>query len=487
VKLLRIISIMNQSLPFRLPIRRLLGAASLALTLLVVCAPSRVLAWGAMHGSITQSALSVLPAWQQEYFGDQKSPLINLYCMIPDLAQAPAYKKDYSRFVVLPNGDLFCHLPFKTRDKVAYQIKYYVEKTIRAMQGTDVKEAAHWAGCLLHYLEDSGSPAHTMPSDNQMGLIKDLLPVPDAFRHLPLHSPIEEGKLFISLAGYRPQLLGTSPEEVVSHLMERYNAMVRNARAQIIPILQGTFRGVQEEVAAGQMRAATMDAQVVADALYSMLCIAKDRFEAEEVAKLERIDLSSLTPNEVICQSYFPQHTYFSDPYFGPPLKNGILDAEKKHHTLVLNVAKEAGGAVAAYEVKQGLGLGTGCKLTYALPNNVYDQFDCLVGLHATLGKEGKVAFKVLADGKQIFESVVISGETPAQKVNLPIWGVKELVILTEGRSKVRGHSFAILAEPTLNKTKDAQKLQEAKTAMSAELAAPTPEQIKTPNRVKTE
>src|ERR1700728_3741453 len=114
------------------------------------------------------------------------------------------------------------------------------------------------------------------------------------------------------------------------HLIERYYAMVRNARSQVIPILQGVYRGAQDEIDTGQSRAATIDAQVVADTLYSMLCIAKGRFDPQETARLAVVNVSSLTPVEVIHQSYFPQYSMFSDPYHGFPLRDGILAADKQ-------------------------------------------------------------------------------------------------------------------------------------------------------------
>jgi hypothetical protein len=256
-------------------------------------------------------------------------------------------------------------------------------------------------------------------------------------------------------------------DEAVMNLIERYNAMVRNARAQVVPILNGVYRNAQAEVDAGQLRAATVDAQVVADALYTILCIAKGRFDADEAARLALADLSALTPVEVIHQSYFPQHSFFSDPYYGFPLRDGILGLDKQKQPLVLNLARD--GKLAPLQFEHGLGLGTGCRITYALPNQVYDKFECVVGLHASLGKEGHVLFRVLADGVPVFESGELTGESPAQAVALPIWGVQEIALVTESRSKTRGHNYAVIAEPTLHKTTDPQKLSERKPTVFPE------------------
>src|SRR5438067_1363625 len=103
------------------PIRRR-RTRSLLLALLLASMTSNAFAWGAMHSSITESAVDVLPPWQRELLAPERDALINFYCMIPDLAQAPVHKKTLGPFVILPNGDIFSHLPFKTRDKNAYQI-----------------------------------------------------------------------------------------------------------------------------------------------------------------------------------------------------------------------------------------------------------------------------------------------------------------------------------------------------------------------------
>ena len=474
---------MKQFTPLRL--RRCMQAVLVSLAFAGCLRPSTVHAWGAMHGSITQSAFSVLPEWEQRFLAGQRSALINLYCMIPDLAQAPAYRKEFGPLVVLPNREIFSHLPHKSREKNASQMRYYLVRAIEAWRAGELDLGARWAGCLLHFLQDSGRPAHTIQGDNQMGLMKDLLPVPDEFRNVPLHSLIEEGKLFIHLPGYKPRLLGTSPDEVILHLMERYNAMVRNARSQVMPILQGVFSRNQEAINAGQLRAATMDAEVAADVLHTVLCIARERFEPGEVEQLAETPLSSLTPVEVINQSYFPQHTYYSDPYYGFPVRDGILSADRQRQPLSLQV--EENGSTATREFSLGLGLGTGCRLTYALPPALCDSFEMYAGLHPVLGVQGKAAIKVLGDGRLLYDSGVLTGESPAKHINVSIWGVKELVIVTEGRNTVKGHNYVVLGAPLLRRTTDSGKLSQMQ---KLEPPLPLPENVEQAfkeNKARTE
>jgi hypothetical protein len=329
-------------------------------------------------------------------------------------------------------------------------MQYYFEKAVELLKAGDLDGASRYAGCLLHFLEDSGSPAHSLPGDNQLGLLKDLIPTPGEFMARPLHGLIEGGDVKIDLKDYKPRLLGTSSTEAVFNLIERFNPMVRNARAQIVPILQGIYDHNSTKVNEGRLRAATMDAEVAADALYTLLSIAKGRFDPAEVATLKVRDLSSLTPLEVISQSYFPQFTYFSNPYFGYPLQDTLLERGEVRRPLLLSVVDN--GRVTQKAFPHGIGLGTYSRLTYALPERVYDRFECLVGLQPELGARGAVIFTIYADGEAIFRSGLMNGGDPAQNVSLRIWGARDLSFSVEGRSQAKDSNYAVIAQPTLFK-----------------------------------
>jgi hypothetical protein len=409
----------------------------------------RLMAWGHIHLDITAAAYDALPAWQQDIWSGQRVALINRYCLIPDIAQAPENRAELGAYIILPNGERFSHLPLGRRQD-AYQMEYYFEKSIELLKAGDLDGASRYAGCLLHFLEDSGSPSHTMSGDNQLGLLKDLIPTPEEFKDRPLHGLVEEGELNFGLKDYKPRLLGTSSAEAIFNLIERFNPMVRNSRSQIIPILEGVFNHDSAKADAGRLRAATMDAEVVADALYTLLSIAKGHFDPAEVATLKVRDLSSLTPLEVINQSYFPQFTYFSNPYPGYPLRDATLEGGTVRRPLILNVVDN--GSVTQRTFPHGIGLGTYSRLTYALPERVYDRFECLVGLQPQLGSRGAVIFTIYADGAAIYRSGLMTGQDPAQKVSLRIWWVRDLSFSVEGRSQDRNSNYAVIAQPTLFK-----------------------------------
>jgi len=424
--------------------------------LILLAGPNHLNGWGEpMHHAITTAALDSLPAWQQDYLKAIREVFIRRYVLIPDIAGLPENRAELGRFTVLPNGDQFTHLPYERPHNI-YQMRYYFEKTLESWRSGQVDEGARYAGCLLHFLEDSGSPSHTFPMDNQLTLLKDFLETPPAFRDRPLHGLVENGTAQIALRGYRPRLLGTGSEEALGNLVERLNVEVRNARAQLIPILEGVFHGSDSAMESGRARAGVVDAQVAADALYTLLSMAQNRFDPEQRKQLETCDVSSLTPLEAIHQSYFPQFAFFSDPYFGYPTRDGILEKGEEKRPLILNVMKD--GHIVREVFEHGLGLGTHARVTYALSPNVYDRFECLVGLHAELGVAGKVAYRIYVDGEAVFHSGVILGGDPAQKVSLDVYGKSELSMETESRNDKKGANYVVIAAPVLHKAQTAPK-----------------------------
>ncbi|MGB8169526.1 MAG: NPCBM/NEW2 domain-containing protein, partial [Chthoniobacteraceae bacterium] len=407
------------------------------------------------------AAFDALPEWEQQLLAAQRGKLIEFDCMIPDLVRAPANRKTLGRFGTLPNGDPFTHEPHSRHHNFSQMLHYFTQ-AVEQVRAGDLDEASRYAGCLLHFLEDCGSPAHSIPGDNQHGLMKDLLVVPEVYKDRPLHGLIEGGTLKIDLAGYHPRLLGTTPQEAVAHLIERLNFAVRNARSQVIPILQGVFADQQDAIDAGRRRAATVDAQVSADALHTIFSIAKNRLEETEKAALKKVDLGDLTPLEVISQAYFPQNTYFSNPFFGYPTPDGILKDGTDRQPLVLRVMEN--GAAIEKPFARGFGVGTHTRLSYSLPEKVYDRFECTIGLHPTLGVTGSVAFRIYADGEAVFDSGVLTGQDAARIVSIPVWRVAELSIDIEGRGpQTPASNYAVIGSPVLFKANGPPALDQEK------------------------
>ncbi len=430
---------------------RIIRTAVIAI-LLGLSAATPLAAWNErIHESITRAAIAALPEWQQKQLAAVRDVLATRYSLIPDIWILPENRKEFGPLVMLPNGERFNHLP-SDREHNSLTIGYYATKTIESLRAGRLDEAARWAGCLLHFLEDCSSPAHTFPGDNQLGMWKDLFPVPAEFRDRPLHGLVEGGEAPVVLGARRPILLGTGSEELTFNLVERLNEVVLHSRGQLFPILQGVFRNDQAAIARGRLRAAEFDAAMVSDALYTILNIAAGKIDRLEATGLETRGVETLTPLEVVHQSYYPQFSYFSDPYFGYPLRDGILANGETRRKLALKISQS--GEVVRREFERGIGAGTHTRLTWALPARVYDRFEAFVGLHADLGLEGKIVVRMYVDGEAVWSSGEMSGGDVAQRISVPVWGKRELALSLESRAAKNGGNYIVVAEPTLHKAK---------------------------------
>ena len=112
-------------------------------------------------------------------------------------------------------------------------------------------------------------------------------------------------------------------------------------------------------------------------------------------------------------------------------------------------------GTAAERTFPRGLGLGTHSRVSYALPAITYDRFECCVGLHAPLGAEGSVAFRIYADGEAVFDSGIMTDADASRKITMPVWRVRELSFDIKARGKrAPGKNHAVIAEPLLFKAK---------------------------------
>ncbi len=78
-----------------------------------------------------------------------------------------------------------------------------------------------------------------------------------------------------------------------------------------------------------------------------------------------------------------------------------------------------------------GLGTHANSEIVYDL-GGAYEQFESWVGVDAAMRdyKEASVIFKVIADGRGLFDSGVMRANTPARRVRVPVTGVNELKLV---------------------------------------------------------
>ena len=414
-------------------------------TLLALTTPSLVFGWGEPHHAITRAALEVLPAWQKEVLGGELTQLGESYCMIPDNVFTDKGNAKYAKMESAPNEVYLkiLHLPTQQPEYLEV-MRYFMKQAVAALREGRIGDAARYMGTVCHQIEDYGSPSHTVPGDNMFTLLQQFLPPAEAMKGQLMHGPIENGDFKVSIEGYKPHLLGTTVNEAAWRLMHRVHEEIINARSTTVPIIQALYREEKESVVKHQMRAAVMDAQVVADAVYSMLCLGMQKYAEEEQSTLKQVQIGGFFPLEAV-SLYYPQAQFYSSPNWGHARSGVILAGGNKAMPLKLCVGSRN------QEFENGISAGMGKPLTFLLPKDVYARFTVLAGLHPELGAKGRVEFTVSGNGK-VLTTVILNGTDPAKLLECDVTGVAELQLALTSRGVDSKSNYAIWAEPTLVK-----------------------------------
>jgi len=417
---------------------------------LTALAPRESFAWGQPHHAITKGALETLPAWQKELLGAECDALAAKYCMIPDNVYSD---KENAKFAAMESspGEVYLqklHLPQADQTVNLDSLRYFMQKAVDSIKGGSIGDAARFMGTICHVIEDFGSPSHTVPGDNQFTLLQQFMPPTPVMEGKLLHGPIENGEFAVSIAGYQPQLLGTTVEEASWRLLHRVHEVIINTRGTTVPIMQALYADDAATVEKHQIKAAIKDAQVVADAMHTILCLGAGKFEAIATAKCERAGLSTLWPVEA-AHVYYPQSHFFSSPFWGHAFSNVVMEGGVKAVPIRLRVAE--GSGLVEKEFVEGISTGMGKALTFHLPKGVYQRFTALAGLQSGIGDKGRVEFTVLGEGKPL-ASVIVSGTEAAQPIDCDVSAVSLLQLNVVSRGLDPKSNYAVWAEPVLAK-----------------------------------
>lgn len=440
--------IMTKASPRKYP--RRLQAPHLALVLLALAlAPHPCLAWGEPHLAITKAALDVLPPWQKEILGAELAHLAGNYCIIPDNVYTD---KENAKFAMMDShpGEVYLrilHLPAQQPENLEI-LRYFMDKAVAALKAGRTGDGARFMGTICHMLEDYGSPSHTIPGDNMFTLLQQFMPPPEKMKDKLLHGPIENGTFEVAINGYEPALLGTTVDEASWRLLHRLHEAIINARGTTIPIIHALYADDAAAVVTYQMRAATMDARVVADAMHTILCLGAEKFDARERDLLRTTGIAAYWPLEAV-NLYFPQTHFFGSPYWGHARSGVVLEGGTKAVPLKLRIQERNG--LVDKELANGISTGVGRPLTWLLPKGVYQRFTAFAGLHPELGAKGRVEFTVLGDGKPL-ASAIVNGTDPAHAFDCDITSVEQMQLAATARGLDPKSNYAIWAEPTLSK-----------------------------------
>lgn len=434
-------------LPFNAPFIRII-------TCLIACAcsvmPASLLAWGEPHLAITRAALEVLPQWQKDTLGAELKNLGDNYCLIPDHVYTDKANAKYAAMDSQP-GEVYVrklHVPVPEQSGNMETLNYFVAKAVTSLREGSIGDGARYMGTICHMLEDFGSPSHTIPGDNMFTLLQQFLPPSEKMAGQLLHGPIENGTFAVSIAGYQPRLLGTTVEEAAWRLLHRVHEGIINARSTTFPIIQALNAGDEEEKLKWQLKAASFDAQVVADAMHTLLCLGAQKFEDKAQEALRSVSIASFWPEEAL-SLYYPQTQFAGSPNWGHARVGVVLEGGTKIIPIKLRVNDKE--QVVEKTFTDGISTVMGRPLSWHLPKGVYKRFTVRAGLQAGIGDRGRVEFTLLGDGKPL-DTATLNGTDAAHTFECDIATVSQLQLITAGKGLDPKSNYAVWAEPVLRK-----------------------------------
>jgi hypothetical protein len=117
---------------------------------------------------------------------------------------------------------------------------------------------------------------------------------------------------------------------------------------------------------------------------------------------------------------------------------------------------RAAGGGplvLAGRTYQKGIGMDARTEMTFAL-DGAYSRFYAMVGVDAGAAGEsgaaaiGKVVFRVLADGRQVYESVPLTAADAPRQVSLDARGIRLVTLVADfGSDVAAAGNFADWAE----------------------------------------
>ncbi|MEW6356046.1 MAG: NPCBM/NEW2 domain-containing protein [Planctomycetota bacterium] len=130
---------------------------------------------------------------------------------------------------------------------------------------------------------------------------------------------------------------------------------------------------------------------------------------------------------------------YAADPnveYLSDMVADGAVQHEQQWGKLGIDTAAYSTGPPKPIRIgentfKKGLGHHANGRITVPL-TGVYLAFRATIGVQWQEGKRGSVRFRVLVDGKKVFEHGPVSGNDPPRAIDIPLTGARDLCLIAD-------------------------------------------------------
>lgn len=253
----------------------------LSLSLLVFAGASQGYAWHTEpHVRITQAALDTLPPQLRSALGSESSALAESYCMQPDRyvemerfgfvrkSPGPRTAAEIRVYCVRPDG-AEVHSASFDRDHDLASLIYLFERIASSLSAKQPAEAARYMGTLSHFIADSLSPPHSVPADDLLAL----QPPSPSGAPVDVHAAIERTLPALSLGRRSPRIVGNHLTDAAENVLNRVYAAAAQNRKDLPVMVRAACAGDQSVLDGYRRRAGTAAAELLADALFTLLTI----------------------------------------------------------------------------------------------------------------------------------------------------------------------------------------------------------------------
>ncbi len=369
------------------------------------------------HKETTLAAINTLPAWQQKLWKTQKKDLAETYSLYGDTY--PTNKKELGPFVELPDGTIpdfympklrwkhhydaaidYWEAPFY--DKALQTLNYFSKKIINAIREKDIKSAARFAGTMAHYFQDNACPGHAV-DDTDLEIIKDLLPPPEHLKCAPFHPMMETSPIPFSIVSYTPKLYGTNVAEFSCNFIDRIVELNLNARKAVLPFFKSFYQNDEATATKLNMSICHFAAEVYADFLHSVACIAHEQSEKNSTASTVK-KLAGTFP--------YRQTAWAGGNYsqVAPGELKGI-NLNNSYEAVPCSLSYKSGKTSQIKTISDALGATAYFEYEFRIPKKNYSKLTFDYGIHTDLKTLYPITFEVLCDNKCIFSDAKGSGD----------------------------------------------------------------------------
>ncbi|HEY2015718.1 MAG TPA: hypothetical protein VGH38_19580 [Bryobacteraceae bacterium] len=246
------------------------------ISLALLAFPWPLTAWDTLpHQKITWAALDSLPPDILDSWGREVEPLVSIYCMYPDRytemdrfgfvrkSRGPRTAAEIRLYCVRPDGQPI-HGATGDRDLDTASLVYLFERIVTSISVNRPGEAARYAGVLSHFIADSLSPPHSVDPEELLGMADGR----------NVHSDIERSMPEFTLSARQPRILGEHLVPAARAMLEQCYAGAERNRKELPAMVKAACARDERTLDTYRLRAGTRTAEILADALYSLVRLA---------------------------------------------------------------------------------------------------------------------------------------------------------------------------------------------------------------------